>query len=232
MSRRELLRINATVEVEFKTFDQFYKEYSKNLSKGGMFIKTDKLLKPQSVLEILLKLPGLEKPLSLVGEVVHVIDVPTARARNWDAGMGVHFVDFEEGAQKVLSDYVARQYQAKPELRPPDRRRHPRNATRLRVKFPSMDVLQHDYAEDISRGGIFIQTQKPRTVGERFIVVLVHPQTAEELELMGEVVHVITPDGQKPGTAPGMGIKFLDLDEEKHQLIERFLALDWPAGDF
>lgn len=227
MSRRDLLRIEAKVEVEFKTFDQFFREYTKNISKGGMFIRTDHPLKPQTALEIMLKLPELDQPLSLVGEVVHVIGPDTAGACRWEAGMGIHFVDFEEGAHQTLSDYVASQYQSGAAARARDRRQHPRASARLRVKFPSMEILQHDYSEDISRGGIFIQTQKPREVGERFILTLVHPRSNQELELLGEVVRVIHQEVQTPGLTPGMGIKFIEMDVAKHKAIEHFLGLDF-----
>ena len=226
-----MLRVEAKIEVEFKNFDQFYKEYTKNISKGGMFIKTNKVLKPQTVIEIFLKLPNVDQPLDLVGEVVHAIEPELAKQNNWEAGMGIHFVDFEEEAQKVLHDYVATQYHKDPAARPRDRRQHPRTDSRLRVKFPSLDVLQHDYSEDISRGGIFIQTPKPREVGDRFLITLVHPETGEELELLGEVVRITHQDPKVPGSLSGMGIRFLEMDEKKHQAIEKFLGLDFPADE-
>lgn len=225
MGRRELLRIQTRVKVEFKTFDQFYQEYTNNLSKGGIFIKTDKALAPQTVIEINLILPGLDQPLALVGEVVHVIDPETAKARGWDPGIGVHFIDFEEGGQQLLEEYIAEQYKKQSGQRLPDRRKHPRASIRLRVKFPSLEVLHQDYSEDISRGGIFIQTNKPREVGELFLITLVHPETGEELELEGEVVRVSKANASEPGNASGMGIRFVGVDENKHQAIDRFLGL-------
>ncbi len=229
MGRRELLRIDAKVEVEFNNFEQFYREYTKNLSKGGIFIKTSNVLKPQSILEISLKLPGVNRPLSLVGEVVHVIEPELASGHGWDPGMGVHFVDFEESIQRVIEQYIARKIKQDSGGKVSDRRAHSRVAMRLRVKFPSLDVLEHDYSEDISRGGIFIQTKKPRSVGERLILTLVHPETGQEIELLGEVVRVNNEDPQSPGTQTGMGIRFVDVDKAKSKSIEKFLGLDFPV---
>ncbi|MFO8056186.1 MAG: TIGR02266 family protein [bacterium] len=229
MGRRELLRIDAKVEVVFKSFDQFYREYTKNISKGGLFIKTRNPLKPQTVIEINLKLPEREDPLNLVGEVVHVIDPETADAQGWDPGIGVQFVDFEEGAHQELEEYVASLYKEEPDTRTEDRRRHSRRAVRLKVRFPSEDVLQQDYSEDMSRGGIFIQTNKARQVGDQFILTLVHPTTGRELEIPGEVVRVSTEDPQVPGSVTGMGIRFLEMDREKHKAIEEFLGLAPPV---
>ena len=230
MSRRELLRVDAKVEVEFKTFDQFYREYTKNISKGGLFIKTRQPLPQQSVLEIMLKLPG-EKPLSLVGEVVHCIDNETAASNGWDPGIGIHFVDFEEASHQALDKYVAIHQQANPDALSPDRRKHERVALRLRVRFPSLEVLQHDYSEDISRGGIFIQTQKARQIGDQFLVTLVHPDTGEELELLSEVVRVSRLDPAVPGSVSGMALRFVNLTEKKARAIESFLGMDFPVPD-
>ncbi|HUT53371.1 MAG TPA: TIGR02266 family protein [bacterium] len=225
MGRRDLLRIDAKVEVEYKNFDQFYKEYTKNISKGGLFIKTDNVMKQQTVLEVSIKIPGTENTLKLIGEVVHVIEPEMAKAHGWEAGIGVHFVDFDEGVQRQVEAYVARLYKDNPQARAADRRKHERVSMRLRVKFPSLDVLIHDYSEDISHGGIFIQTQKPRNIGDNLTITLVHPDTGQELELKGVVVRVTKQEAHVPGSAPGMGIKFTDLDENKRQAINKFLGL-------
>jgi len=230
MGRRDLFRIEMKVEVEFKDFNQFYKEYTKNISKGGLFIKTKNVLKPQTVVEIALKLPDLPAPMIMVGEVVHSLDPDTAAAHGWDPGIGIHFIDFKESAQHQLEEYIARKYTVEPAARAPDRRQDTRVAVRLRVKFPSLDVLQHDYSDDISRGGIFIQTRKPRKIGDRFLITLVHPETGQELELPGEVVRITSEDPKAPGSVSGMGIKFFDVDETMHKRIEAFLGLDFPAS--
>jgi type IV pilus assembly protein PilZ len=231
MGRRELFRVDAKVEVEFKSFDQFYREYSKNLSKGGIFIKSNNVLKPQTILEILLKLPGEESDFNILGEVVHVIEPEMSEAHGWEAGMGVHFIDFDQGASEALEKYVAKSYKKKPKERTPDRRSHQRIAVRLRVKFPSIDILRHDYSEDISKGGIFIQTSKPRVVGDKFIITLVHPETKQEIELSGEVMRVTKYNPQVPGNITGMAIKFIDVSKEQKKAIEEFLGLDFSMED-
>ena len=231
MGGRELLRIDARVEVEFKNFDQFHREYTKNISQGGLFIKTPNSLPPQTIVEITLKLPEVEKPLSMVGEVVHVIDPETAKSHGWDPGMGIHFVDFEERDHQYLNEYVNQRHQENPQAESPDRRRHQRVALRLRVRFPSLEVLRHDYSEDIGRGGIFIQTPKAKKIGDRFTVTLVHPDTGQELDLMSEVVRLTRLDPAVPGSVAGMGLRFLEMDEKKIQTIENFLGMEFPAPE-
>ena len=232
MGRRELLRISAEVEVHFKNYDQFFKEYSKDISKGGIFIKTEEPFKPQTVLEVKLFLPGEKEPLNAVGEVVHIIDPETAQERGWEPGMGVHFVDFEETMQNRLIKYIAMQAQKKPEIIK-DRRRHPRTSIRIKVRFPDLTTLLENYAKDISQGGIFIPTNDPKPIGTVINLTLIHPETEEEVELEGEVVRVVSETDvqiyKEKKLVPGMGIKFVNVSQEQQKALERFVFVEYPV---
>ncbi len=230
MGRRQLLRIDAKVEVEFKNFEQFSQEYTKNISQGGLFIRTSEPLAPQSVLEIHLILPDEPEHILLVGEVVHVIDEKDARAKGVEPGVGVHFVDYEETAKQAIENYISKKYLSDPQIKSPDRRRHVRVPMRLRVKFPDLHTLLEDFAYDISRGGIFIQTESPKRLGEALIVTLVHPESNDELDLEGEVVRVSRHDPKQPKSVSGMAIKFINMDEEKRKAVDQFLAVEYPVG--
>ena len=231
MGRRELLRIESEIEVHFKTFNQFYKEYTKNISKGGIFIKTENPLPPQTAIEIKLFLPDEPEPLEAVGEVVHIIEPELAREKGWDAGMGVQFVDFEETMQAKLERYINKRLKENPHLLQ-DRRKHPRASIRMKVRFPDLSTLLEKYAKDISQGGIFIPTNDPKPVGTVMNLTLIHPDTGEEVEVQGEVVRVVTEkdvfENKEKKLTPGMGIKFINLTPEQETALERFLAVEYP----
>lgn len=231
MGRRELLRIEDEIEVHFKSFDQFFQEYTRNLSKGGIFIKTKKPFPVQTVLEIKLFLPDEKKPVSVVGEVVHIITEETAKKRGWDAGIGVHFVDYDEEAKERIERYVQKKFAENPQIKA-DRRKHKRTAFKIKVKFPNAKTLLEEFAKDISEGGIFIPTNYLKPVGEIINVTLVHPETGEHLELEGKVIRVVTEeDAKRAGETkkvPGMGIKFVNLTKEQEEAIEKFLAVEYP----
>ncbi len=231
MGRRELLRIESEIEVHFKTFNQFYKEYTKNISKGGIFIKTENPLPPQTAIEIKLFLPDEPEPLEAVGEVVHIIEPELAREKGWDAGMGVQFVDFEETMQAKLEKYINKRLKENPHLLQ-DRRKHPRASIRMKVRFPDLSTLLEKYAKDISQGGIFIPTNDPKPVGTVMNLTLIHPDTGEEVEVQGEVVRVVTEkdvfENKEKKLTPGMGIKFINLTPEQELALERFLAVEYP----
>jgi type IV pilus assembly protein PilZ len=231
MGRRELLRIEAEIEIHFKNFEQFYKEYAKNISKGGIFIKSNNPLPPQTIIEIKIFLPDDKEPLDVVGEVVHIIEPEIAQQRGWDPGMGVHFVDYDEEMFKRLEKYIDSQADEKPQAKV-DRRRHQRTTTRMKVKFPDLTTLLENYAKDISQGGIFIPTTDPKPVGVTITLTLVHPENGEEVEINGEVVRVVTEKEAKEHKdrklVPGMGIKFVNLEHDQQLSLEQFLAVEYP----
>jgi len=233
MGKRELLRIQAEIEIHFKSFDQFYKEYTANISKGGLFIKTKNPLPPQSVIEVKLFLPDEKNPVSAVGEVVHTITPEFAREKGWDSGIGVQLIDFEETVQKRLEKYIHQQASEKPSVIL-DRRRHSRSVIRMKVRFPDLTTLLENYAKDLSQGGIFIPTNDPKPIGIVINLTLIHPETGEEVELLGEVVRVVTEgearENKDQKLTPGMGVKFIDVTREQQSALEKFLAVEYPLG--
>ena len=105
---RKHARYDASIKVSFKTEKQFVFEYAKNISKGGIFVASDKPLPLRTKVELVLNLPHSPAPVKIIGEVVHVINAEQARLMNADRwpGMGIQFSEFEEDGEKVLLDYL------------------------------------------------------------------------------------------------------------------------------
>ncbi len=106
--------------------------------------------------------------------------------------------------------------------KPQKARRANRLQHELLVAYRSMDGFITDWAVNISRGGIFINTRNPLTVGTTVRLIISLPDTAFPFELTGRVTRVAefnNPSNQ----VPGMGIEFVDVDEEKRARIERFV---------
>ena len=76
------------------------------------------------------------------------------------------------------------------------------------------------YAKNISRGGLFIATVKPREPGEKFTIELTLPGTPRHtFRCQCEVVwkrHF----HKKTSHEPGMGLRFLDLAEADGDFLE------------
>lgn len=102
-------RYDASIKVSFKTEKQFVHEYAKNISKGGIFVATDKPLPLRSRVEIEFSLPNYTQQIKVVGEVVQVVTIEQSKLMDAGKfpGMGIQFLEFEGDSQKLLDDYLA-----------------------------------------------------------------------------------------------------------------------------
>jgi uncharacterized protein (TIGR02266 family) len=107
-----------------------------------------------------------------------------------------------------------------------DKTKKPRRADRLQhellVAYRTVDGFITDWAVNISRGGIFINTRNPLTVGTTVRLIISLPDTAFPFDLSGRVMRVNEFDNPA-NQVPGMGIEFIDVDDEKRARIERFV---------
>jgi len=88
--RREGSRHAIELKVEYKRLNTFFADYTRNISKGGTFIRTDKPLDIGTEFVFALGIPNLQEPVRLRGRVVWT--TPPERATDASpAGMGIRF---------------------------------------------------------------------------------------------------------------------------------------------
>lgn len=92
------------MEVELANREELKEAWSVDISKGGMFIRTEDPPVHGTRLEIQFQLP--DGRLLLTAEVVHVVDPESARAFNQPAGVGVQFVDLSKEVREKIEQYV------------------------------------------------------------------------------------------------------------------------------
>ena len=82
------------LKVEYQRLNTFFSDYTKNISKGGTFIKTDKPLPIGTEFIFKLFVPKLEEPLRIHGAVEWTVSQEDldSGARTGDTGMGIQFV--------------------------------------------------------------------------------------------------------------------------------------------
>ncbi len=108
----------------------------------------------------------------------------------------------------------------------------PRGVTNLRIKFrsASLDEFIARYAVDVSRGGIFIRTREPLSVGSRLKLDFQLLDAAPLLDGEGTVVWIRKPDPARPEVAPGMGVRFDRLSPESDERLAQILAAKERLG--
>jgi type IV pilus assembly protein PilZ len=101
--RRTDDRVAIELSVEYKRMNAFFADYTKNISRGGTFIKTDRPLGIGTEFVFKLQVPGLEEPLALKGRVQWIVNPPDATPEQ-EAGMGIGFVyESEAEREKIVA---------------------------------------------------------------------------------------------------------------------------------
>lgn len=104
--QRQQSRLPIELKVDYKKLNSFFADYTKNISKGGTFIKTKKPLAIGTRFLFKLTVPQREAPFELLGEVVW------SKADGDEPGMGIRFIynsdtqraDFEGVVEKLMAD--------------------------------------------------------------------------------------------------------------------------------
>ncbi|MES1172136.1 MAG: TIGR02266 family protein [Bacteroidota bacterium] len=108
--RRLAERAPIALKVEYKRLNTFFYDYTKNISKGGTFIKTDRPLEIGTVFLFRLQVPVSRQPIELRGEVRWVIrpgeTPPPSVPAGHEPGMGIRFVYDSAADREVLERSV------------------------------------------------------------------------------------------------------------------------------
>lgn len=108
--RREHPRVPIELKVEYKKLNTFFADYTKNICKGGTFIRTRKPLEVGTEFIFKLLVPKLAEPLSLRGEVRWVVregePPPPGVPGGHEPGMGIRFIYETEGERQQIEQIV------------------------------------------------------------------------------------------------------------------------------
>ncbi len=88
--RRYGVRAAIELKVEYKRLNTFFADYTKNISRGGTFIATDKPLPVGTDFVFALGVPHVAEPVRLRGRVIWTTPAAEATRAN-PCGMGIEF---------------------------------------------------------------------------------------------------------------------------------------------
>jgi uncharacterized protein (TIGR02266 family) len=98
---------------------------------------------------------------------------------------------------------------------PEEKRQHPRLPLVLRVEYPDHSRLR-DVTENLSSGGLFVQTERAFVVGQELALALSFPGLLNPVEVLGAVAWVRPASAEAPG---GVGIRVV-RDQDRQRLGE------------
>jgi type IV pilus assembly protein PilZ len=93
------------LNVEYKRLNTFFADYTRNISKGGTFIRTDRPLDVNTEFVFALSIKSLPEPLRLRGRVKWIVRPVDATAES-PAGMGIEFQYTDENERRETEAIV------------------------------------------------------------------------------------------------------------------------------
>ena len=99
-------QVTGTIRISFKKESDFFKSYIGNLAKGGLFVKTRKVLPVDTLLNLELTLPKADRTVHTTGKVIWTRP-ENASSDKMPPGMGIQFIDIDPEDEKILKDYMA-----------------------------------------------------------------------------------------------------------------------------
>jgi uncharacterized protein (TIGR02266 family) len=100
--RRRAGRLPLKIPVDYSAVDAFFREFCANINEGGMFVETEAPPETGTLVQLQVRLPGLEEPLPVAGRVAWVSEGKEGAP----PGMGVEFVGLDPEARRTINAVV------------------------------------------------------------------------------------------------------------------------------
>jgi uncharacterized protein (TIGR02266 family) len=102
--RRRAFRLPLKIAVDYSAVDAFFSEFCANINEGGMFVETESPPEPETLVQLQIRLPGLDEPLPVAGRVAWVSEGKEGAP----PGMGIEFIGLDPEARRTINAVVRR----------------------------------------------------------------------------------------------------------------------------
>lgn len=218
--RRSGPRALASFPVRFAAAGEARVAAARDLGQGGIFVRCANPPRVGEEVLVALHLPDDAPPLELRASVRRA--VPRA-APPASPGFAAQFIEIPPDARVRIGAFIRDTHDQThtPAAGTPryteegrDRREFARYRAAFRVQFASTRDFVVEYAENISRGGVFIATSSPAPRDATIDVRLELPDGGPAAEAVARVVHV---------SEHGMGCQFIEMPDAFRARLDAFL---------
>ena len=179
---REYLRVPVSLSARYWSRNELKDRYIQVLGDGGLMVATVEPLPVGTQLDLEIVVADLDLDIPIRGEVVWIKESPAP-----DAGMGIKFLPLSYEQKRLIYELVddnLRQHLL-------ERREYARIEARFDVQFVYADGYFELQTEDISLGGMFINTEQLLPVGENLQVILSLGEGKPSIKVKAQVVHIV-----------------------------------------
>ena len=100
--RRRWERVDMVVRVDYKTVDELFSEFARNINEGGVFVETYTPSGLGESVAMQFQIPGSDEPIQVMGRVVRVSEGNLQDP----PGMGIEFEDLDEQSRDLINGLV------------------------------------------------------------------------------------------------------------------------------
>ena len=100
--RRRSERADYVVRVDYKTVDELFSEFARNINEGGLFVETDTPPDVGCLVALEFKIPGSDEPIQVMGRVVRTSEGD----REEIPGMGIEFENLDGQSRELINGLV------------------------------------------------------------------------------------------------------------------------------
>lgn len=100
--RRRSDRADYLVRVDYKTVDELFSEFARNINEGGLFVETDAPPDVGCLVALEFKIPGSPEPIQVMGRVVRTSEGERGEA----PGMGIEFENLDDQSRDLINGLV------------------------------------------------------------------------------------------------------------------------------
>ena len=102
VERRRWERSDLVVRVDYKTVDELFSEFARNINEGGLFVETDTPPAIGASVALEFQIPGSNEPIQVMGRVVRVCD----DSHREGPGMGIEFENLDVQSRDLINELV------------------------------------------------------------------------------------------------------------------------------
>ena len=227
--RRRDKRYLVELPISVKSGTTTRKLLTHNVSFRGLFVRTDDPPVPRTLLRLDAELPPNDERFRSHGMAVWIV-TPEEATEEQPPGIGVQF--YAMGAERIKWEAFilwARRTAEQPivdaepvaDVKPPTpdavRRAHPRREIHLRVCPRTVDELLEMYSRDVSKGGMFVRTDRAFDVNTVLQLDVSHPETHQVFGLEA-IVRRLAKTGDR-----GIGVEFQNSGEQQLEAFHQFV---------
>jgi uncharacterized protein (TIGR02266 family) len=220
-------RAPIVLPIRFAAGDTAVQTTTRELSERGVLVRCLEPPAAGTAVSMKLYLPGSREALHVDGVVREHAD------SGEEPGFWAEFVGGDEHRAQI-GEVIARRARAADAipigavaLSPHEdpRRAFPRYNANFAVRFATVQDFVLEYAANISAGGVFVHTENPPPLKTIVQIEMELPGSGRAVPARGIVVHRVTPeDAKRRGTLPGVGVQFMDADDEFRRRIDAAIA--------